>query len=82
MRLFKDKTPSAFALAQSWVHNYTAFDLYTQDWLASLAPATLADDIGSVSSTIKQSPAADSFTGLTRVFDNGGANAWAAVNTH
>ncbi|WP_434734513.1 Tad domain-containing protein (plasmid) [Rhizobium sp. YTUHZ044] len=82
VRLFKDRTPSAYALAQSWVHNYTAFDLYTQDWLASLAPATLADDIGAVSGTIKQSPAADSFTGLTRVFDNGGANAWAAVNTH
>ncbi|MGO6698696.1 TadE/TadG family type IV pilus assembly protein [Rhizobium ruizarguesonis] len=82
IRIFKDKTPSAYALAQSWVHNYTAFDLYTQDWLASLAPATLADDIGEVSNTIKQSPAADSFTGLTRVFDRGGANAWAAVNTH
>ncbi|MBY3225987.1 TadE/TadG family type IV pilus assembly protein [Rhizobium laguerreae] len=82
IRIFKDKTPSAYALAQSWVHNYTAFDLYTQDWLASLAPATLADDIGEVSNTIKQSPAADSFTGLTRVFDQGGANAWAAVNTH
>ncbi|MBX5186641.1 hypothetical protein HJB86_20620 [Rhizobium sp. NZLR3b] len=82
IRIFKDKTPSAYALAQSWVHNYTAFDLYTQDWLASLAPATLADDTGEVSNTIKQSPAADSFTGLTRVFDKGGANAWAAVNTH
>ncbi|MBB3134621.1 hypothetical protein FHS26_002353 [Rhizobium pisi] len=82
VRIFKDKTPSAYALAQSWVHNYTAFDLYTQDWLASLAPATLADDIGEVSNTIKQSPAADRYTGLTRVFDKGGANAWAAVNTH
>ncbi|RXT25280.1 hypothetical protein B5P46_14385 [Rhizobium leguminosarum] len=80
--IFRDRTASAYAMAQSWVHNYTAFDLYTQDWLASLAPATLADNIDQVSNTIKQSPAADSFTGLTRVFDQGGANAWAAVNTH
>ncbi|MBB6487049.1 hypothetical protein GGD46_004349 [Rhizobium lusitanum] len=80
-QMFRDKTP-AFAYAESWVHNYTSFDLYTQDWLASLAPTSLVDDVSLVSQTIKRSPAADSYKALTSTFDKGGANAWSTVNTH
>ncbi|UIY31850.1 hypothetical protein LZK73_33770 (plasmid) [Neorhizobium galegae] len=81
-KLFKDRSPAAYAIAESWVHNYTSFDLYTQDWMASLAPTSLADDIGAVSSTIKNSPASDSYSALTQVFDQGGANGWSDVNNH
>ncbi|MEP9374717.1 pilus assembly protein TadG-related protein [Mesorhizobium sp. KR1-2] len=78
---FTEKTP-AFAYAESWVHNYTSFDLYTQDWRASLAPTSLADDVSTLSQTIKRSPAADSYKVLTGAFDKGGAGAWSVVNTH
>lgn len=78
---FTDKTP-AFAYAESWVHNYTSFDLYTQDWLASLAPTSLVDDVSTLSQTINRSPAAESYKALTAAFDKGGAGAWSAVNTH
>lgn len=79
---FVDKTPSAYAFAESWVHNYTAFDLYTQDWLAVLVPTSLMGNTGAVSQTVKNSPAADSYKVLTQAFDKGGSNAWSRVNTH
>lgn len=78
---FADKTP-AFAYAESWVHNYTSFDLYTQDWLAALAPTSLVGDVSALSQTIKRSPPADSYKALTAAFDKGGAGAWSVVNTH
>ena len=78
---FADKTP-AFAYAESWVHNYTSFDLYTQDWLAALAPTSLVGDVSALSQTIKRRPPADSYKALTAAFDKGGAGAWSVVNTH
>jgi len=80
-RLFRDKT-AAYAYAESWVHNYTSFDLYTQDWLAALAPTSLVGDVSTLSQTIKRSPVADRYKPLTSAFDKGGANAWSAVSTH
>lgn len=81
-QLFKDKTASAYAVAESWIHNPTAFDLYTQDWLAMLVPASHMNRATAVSATIKRSPAARSFQNLTAALDRGGDDAWKAVNTH
>jgi hypothetical protein len=78
---FTDKT-AAYAFAEAWAHNYTSFDLYTQDWQATLAPTSLVDDVQAVSKTVKKSPAAKAYQRLTSVFDKGGANAWSVVNTH
>lgn len=69
--LFKDKTPSAYAVAESWIHNPSAFDLYTQDWMAMLVPAGYMDRATDVSATIKRSPAAQHFRSLTSALDRG-----------
>lgn len=79
---FVDKTPSAYATAESWVHNYTSFDLYTQDWLATLAPATLMDDAQALSTTIKKTPVASSYQTLTSALDKGGSGGWSQINAH
>lgn len=80
--LFKDKTPSAYAVAESWIHNPSAFDLYTQDWMAMLVPAGHMDRATDVSATIKRSPAAQHFRSLTSALDRGGNDAWKAANAH
>ncbi|WP_181708502.1 pilus assembly protein TadG-related protein [Chthonobacter rhizosphaerae] len=81
-RMFKDKSPAAYAFAESWLHNYTAFDLYTQDWLAALVPAKHMNNARAVSQTVQKSPVAKHFKALTTTMEKGGNNAWTQVNMH
>jgi hypothetical protein len=80
-KLFKDATPSAFAFAESWTHNYTAFDLYTQDWRVALAPVSRAADTD-LSDTLRASPGASAFDKLTTTLDQGGTDGLVALTRH
>lgn len=79
--LFKDAAPSAYAFAESWTHNHTAFDLYTQNWRATLAPASRVDD-DDLTDTLRASPASSAFDRLVNIIDEGGADGIAALTTH
>ena len=85
-RLSADLYESAFetdyAYAQAWIFNPTSFDLYTQDWQATLTPAKRMDQPAEVFTSM-QSRAPRAFDILAKVAaSSGDSNALGALNHH